>query len=192
MRSKLILIICMLVLAMVACNPVQPSANLTGTPVPSTNTPAPTAAPTNTASPDPAEFAGWFLAHSHPYYFPDANNGWGVASNGGGFILRTVDGGATWLNATPPGLPVLATRPTLSVLDVNTAWVLVPNADFFTGTLYHTSDGGLTWTSVEVPFGGAKIQFLDASDGLALADRGAGAGSQLWRCSRPVMAEPPG
>jgi photosystem II stability/assembly factor-like uncharacterized protein len=107
----------------------------------------------------------------------DANNGWGIATNDGGYLLRTVDGGATWLNDTPPGLTGIGYSTDLSVLDVNTAWVLIPNADFFTGKLYRTTDGGLTWTSFDVPFGGGSIQFLDASTGLALADRGVGLGS---------------
>jgi photosystem II stability/assembly factor-like uncharacterized protein len=110
--------------------------------------------------------------------FLDANNGWGIASNDGGYVLRTEDSGTTWLNTTPPGLSGIGYSTGLSVLDVNTAWVLAPNADYFTGTLYRTSDGGLAWTSFAVPFGGASLQFLDASTGRALADRGAGAGSQ--------------
>jgi photosystem II stability/assembly factor-like uncharacterized protein len=109
--------------------------------------------------------------------FQDSNNGWGIAVNDGGYLLRTVDGGTTWLNTTPPGVTGIGYSTILSVLDVNTAWVLVPNADFFTGKLYRTTDGGLTWTSFDVPFGGKNIQFLDASTGLALADRGAGMGS---------------
>jgi photosystem II stability/assembly factor-like uncharacterized protein len=110
--------------------------------------------------------------------FLDANNGWGMASNDNGYILRTVDGGTTWQNVTPAGLASIGYSTTLSVLDVNTAWALVPNADFFTGILYRTSDGGLTWTSFSVPFGGGSLQFLDPNTGRALADRGAGAGSQ--------------
>jgi photosystem II stability/assembly factor-like uncharacterized protein len=110
--------------------------------------------------------------------FLDANNGWGIASNDSGYILRTVDGGTTWLNATPVGLTGIGLSTTLSILDVNTVWVLVPNADFFTGTLYRTSDGGISWTSYPVPFGGGSIKFLDSNTGRVLADRGAGAGSQ--------------
>ncbi len=179
MRSKLTFIICMLVLAMGSCNPVQPPANLTSTPIPSTNTPAPTAAPTNMPLPTPPNLPVGSSPTLIHITFQDANNGWGVASNGDGYILRTVDGGTTWLNATPSGLTSIGYSTALSVLNVNTVWVLVPNADFYTGTLYHTSDGGLTWTSVEVPFGGPSIQFLDASTGLARADRGAGAGSDV-------------
>ena len=110
--------------------------------------------------------------------FQDANNGWGIAVNDNGYVLRTVDGGSTWLNATPPGTGAIGLSATLTVLDTNTAWVLVPGTDFFSGTLYRTSDGGITWSSSPVPFGGALMQFLDGSTGRALADRGAGAGSE--------------
>jgi photosystem II stability/assembly factor-like uncharacterized protein len=56
--------------------------------------------------------------------------------------------------------------------------VLVPNVDFFTGRLFSTTDGGNAWNSYDVPFGGGVLQFLNASTGRVLADRGAGAGSQ--------------
>jgi photosystem II stability/assembly factor-like uncharacterized protein len=192
MRSKVYLIISVLVLAMGACNLAQPAAIGTGTPVPVTNSPtpvapspipptaSPTPIPTDTNTPLPTPPGVPFgpsptLVHIS---FHDANNGWGVASDGGGSILRTVDGGTTWLNVTPPGLTGIGISTRLSVLDLNTAWVLVPNADFFTGKLYRTSDAGLTWTSADAPFGGGYLQFLDLSTGLALADLGAGAGSQ--------------
>jgi photosystem II stability/assembly factor-like uncharacterized protein len=176
MHSRIFLIIGVLVLAMGACTPAQPTVSVTGTPVSITDTSAPLPTATNMPLPTPlgVPVASPALIH---IAFQDANNGWGVASNGGGSILRTGDGGTTWVNVTPPGLTGIGYSTDLSVLDINTAWVQVPNADFFTGTLYRTSYGGLTWTSVGVQFGGANIQFLDASTGLALADRGAGAGS---------------
>jgi photosystem II stability/assembly factor-like uncharacterized protein len=93
-------------------------------------------------------------------------------------VLRTVDGGTTWLNATPPGIGAIGLSAALTVLDTNTAWLLVPGTDFFSGTLYRTGDGGITWSSNVVPFGGALIQFQNGSSGRALADRGAGAGSE--------------
>jgi photosystem II stability/assembly factor-like uncharacterized protein len=110
--------------------------------------------------------------------FQDENNGWGIAVNGNGYILRTFDGGSTWLNATPPGNVSIGYSASLTVLNKNTAWVLVPGADFFSGTLYQTGDGGITWSSNPVPFGGGFLQFLDAGTGRALADRGARGGSE--------------
>ncbi len=186
MRSKLILIICALVLAMGACTPAQQPANLTGTSITITNTPTPPAKAniptplaeaTNMPLPPPPDLPVVPAPALVRIDFQDSNNGWGIAVNDGGYLLRTVDGGTTWLNTTPPGVTGIGYSTNLSVLDVNTAWVLVPNADFFTGKLYRTTDGGLTWTSFDVPFGGKNIQFLDASTGLALADRGAGMGS---------------
>jgi photosystem II stability/assembly factor-like uncharacterized protein len=187
MRPKIFLIVSLLLLAMSACNLVQMSSPVMGIPVIKTDspvpvnnseTPTPVATVGSTSLPTPLNMqvvASPALIH---IAFLDASNGWGVASNDSGYILRTVDGGTTWLNATPSGLTGIGYSTNLSVLDVNTTWVLVPNADFFTGTLYHTSDGGLTWTSFAVPFGGGVIQFLDASTGSVMADRGAGLGSQ--------------
>jgi len=176
MRPR-IFFISVLVLALRACNPVQLPANLTGTPVGISNTAAPSEAVTCT----PLPTLLFIPVVSSPMLvqiaFQDTCNGWGVSSNGSGAILRTVDGGITWLNATPPGLTAIGYSAGLSVLDINTAWVLGPSTDFFNGTLYHTSDGGLTWTSVAVPFGGAGLQFLDASTGRALANRGMALGS---------------
>jgi hypothetical protein len=110
--------------------------------------------------------------------FQDEENGWGIAVNGNGAVLRTVDGGSTWLNATPPGTGSIGLSTSLSVLNSNHAWVLVPGTDFFSGTLYRTSDGGVTWSPSTVPFGGAYLEFLDSNNGRALADRGSAAGSE--------------
>jgi photosystem II stability/assembly factor-like uncharacterized protein len=144
-----------------------PESFITDTPVQTaTNTPLPPALPV-LASPALARID-----------FQDENNGWGIAVNSDGYVLRTVDGGATWLNATPPGIGTIGFSTNLTVLNANTAWVAVPAPDFFSGTLYRTSDGGITWNSNPVPFGGAYLQFLDASIGRALVDRGAGAGSE--------------
>ncbi len=109
--------------------------------------------------------------------FQDAERGWGIAVNHDGFIVRTVDGGSTWLNATPTGLASVGPSAALFVLDSEHVWALVPGTDFYAAVLYRTTDGGVTWTSNQVPFGTAYIQFLDGSAGRALADRGAGAGS---------------
>jgi photosystem II stability/assembly factor-like uncharacterized protein len=45
------------------------------------------------------------------------------------------------------------------------------------GTLYRTADGGLSWTSANIPFSSGDIRFLDANGGWALAGLGVGAGS---------------
>lgn len=178
MRFRILFIISILGLALGACSPLQLPANPTGTPVPLLATP--TSLPTSTEPPLPTPLgvpvASPALVH---IAFQDANNGWGVASNGSGSILRTQDGGATWLNTTPSGLTGIGYSTQLCVLNVNTVWVLVPNPDFYTGTLFRTFDGGLTWTSFDVPFGGGSLQFLDSSTGRILAERGFAAGSEV-------------
>ncbi len=185
MRPKSYIPVSLLVITMAACNLVNTPA--TGTPIFSTETPI---SPTSTETSSPTITVGILPAPTTPgmavvtspalthIAFQDANNGWGVASNESGYIVRTTDGGSTWLNVTPPGLTGVGYSSNLSVLDVNTVWLLVPNADFFTGRLFRTTDGGNTWSSFDVPFGGGMLQFLDASTGRILADRGAGAGSQ--------------
>jgi photosystem II stability/assembly factor-like uncharacterized protein len=182
MHSKNILLLSLLVLTMGACNPAQLPNQLTSTPFTITSTPVPLeiASPTPlppTTRPPPLDLPVVAAPVLLRIDFQNSDDGWGIAANDGGKILRTVDGGTTWLNVTPPDLTGIGYSTSMSLLDNHIAWVLVPNTDFYTGQLYRTSDGGLTWTSADVPFGGARIQFLDANTGRALADRGAGLGS---------------
>lgn len=102
------------------------------------------------------------------FYFMDESFGWGTTETK---VVRTDDGGVTWYDATPPGLDFVGYNANV-FLDVKTAWMLSDNV------LYHTTDGGSSWTSSPVPFSYAGLQFLDASNGFAMADLGAGAGSQ--------------
>lgn len=99
----------------------------------------------------------------------DTNNGWGTGEAG---VVRTTDGGSSWFIAAPDGI---SGRPTAaSFLDGSTAWVVYPSADFTSGTLYHTTDGGSTWNQVAVPFGGVSLHFVDASNGWVLFGLSAG------------------
>ena len=108
------------------------------------------------------------------FYFLNENDGWGETESQ---IVRTNDGGVTWHNATPPAQAQFGYAPYL-FLDAQTAWILISSADYTTGALYHTTDGGSTWTSSAVPFAYGSLQFLDSSNGFVLASLGAGAGSQ--------------
>ncbi len=147
--------------------PATTVPSFTLTPIPSSSeTPVPPALPV-VASPALARIS-----------FQDENDGWGLAVNDTGYVLRTVDGGRTWLNASPPGMGAIGLSASLAVLNTNTAWLLEPGTDFFAGTLYRTSDGGITWSSNPVPFGEALMQFQDGSSGRAMAERGAAAGSE--------------
>ncbi len=105
----------------------------------------------------------------------DEKNGWGITDTK---VVRTDDGGVTWYDVTPPNPPPLGYSARAEFLDEMHGWVLVadtsnPNA----GTLYRTSDGGVSWTPLSVPFGSGELHFVDPNNGWAMADLGAGAGS---------------
>jgi photosystem II stability/assembly factor-like uncharacterized protein len=174
--KKSLYFLAILLLTMAACNL---HTGGTETPTESVITEVPTAPPTGESVAIPLPVGLPVIASPSLLMidFQDAANGWGLASTDTGYILRTEDAGVTWLNVTPPGLAEVGYSTHLSILDVNTVWALVANPDYVSGTLYHTADGGATWTSNPVPFGSASLQFLDPLTGRALADRGAGAGS---------------
>jgi photosystem II stability/assembly factor-like uncharacterized protein len=186
-RRELLAVLVLILILLAACTtqagqvtPSLPAATLPVSAGTATPMPVSTVAPTLTASETPVPPAlpvvsGTALARID---FQDANNGWGIAVNAKGYVLRTVDGGSTWLNASPPGIGSIGLSANLSVLNTNHVWVLVPGPDFFSGSLYRTVDGGTSWSSNTVPFGGAYLQFLDENHGFALADRGAAAGSE--------------
>jgi photosystem II stability/assembly factor-like uncharacterized protein len=105
----------------------------------------------------------------------DERNGWGISETA---VLRTNDGGQTWFDVGPKDAQQLGYAATPDFLDRLNAWVLVADpADMLKGTLYHTSDAGVNWQSVSVPFGGGDMQFLDEKNGWMMASLGAGAGS---------------
>jgi len=112
--------------------------------------------------------------------------GWAVTQDGN-HLLVTQDGGETWLDATPEGLLSLPEgRSSLSLspffLDQDAAWF----TPFDSGLLYHTRDGGLTWSTTNLPFDSARYFFMNPYDGYALVDLGAGAGSQYVALYRTV------
>ena len=102
--------------------------------------------------------------------------GWAVTEDN---IIHTNDGGATWYDVTPPGLTEAGYSVFPEFLDVTHAWIQVvdPNNYPNGGTLYRTSDGGLTWAMFATPFSAGDMEFLDANNGWILADLGVGAGS---------------
>lgn len=105
--------------------------------------------------------------------------GWSVTQDGNQ-LLRTIDGGKTWLDATPTELhPLPEGFTSLGIdpftLDENTAW-FTPNS-VSGGILYHTQDGGISWSKNTIPFDRARYFFLNITDGYALEDLGAAAGS---------------
>ncbi|HUL13546.1 MAG TPA: hypothetical protein VLU73_15440 [Methylococcaceae bacterium] len=104
----------------------------------------------------------------------DEQNGWGINDQQ---VLRTNDGGVTWYDVSPTKSTQLGYAVSADFLDAH-AWVLVPDAnDPLSGSLFHSSDAGLTWSTSQVPFGGGDLEFLDLKQGWMLASLGAGAGS---------------
>jgi len=103
-------------------------------------------------------------------------DGWGSTETQ---VVRTNDGGITWYNVTPPGIDEAANSIKLSILNKEAVWVQTPDLENYpnSGFFFHTSDGGLTWMKTSAPFSAADITFLDDDNGWALADLGAGAGS---------------
>ncbi len=103
-------------------------------------------------------------------------DGWGVTETQ---IVRTNDGGITWYNVTPPDAIETGYSVDWFVLDNNRVWIQQPDfANYpFGGFQFRTTDGGVTWNKIDVPYSGAKISFLDSNNGWALADLGIGAGS---------------
>jgi photosystem II stability/assembly factor-like uncharacterized protein len=105
----------------------------------------------------------------------DERDGWGITDTQ---VVRTDDGGVTWYDVSPSGVDALGYAATFDFLDADHGWVaLADSTDPFTGTLYRTTDGGTTWSSSIIPFGGGDLQFLDADNGWVMASLGAGAGS---------------
>ena len=105
----------------------------------------------------------------HLLHMLDINNGWALTDTA---VVRSVDGGATWYDVTPASLNGAPVGPFF--LNASTAWLAAMGADPNTGTLYHTTDGGATWTSTAVPFGGGSIMFVDPMDGWELIGLSAG------------------
>lgn len=141
-------------------------------------TPSSTPAPYSPDTPSPAKIDAPLVESPSlvSIHFLNSLDGWGVTE---AQVVRTNDGGITWYNVTPPGLTEAGYGVVTDVLDNGHVWLLLPDYDNYphTGTLYRTSDGGLSWTSMPSPFSGADISFLDEQNGWALADLGVGAGS---------------
>lgn len=116
---------------------------------------------------------------------------WTGAATGTGAqaLQRTVDGGASWTNVTPPGLAQQSDGDEISgvfALDAAHAWVTFgPYGSAAAQTLTVTADGGRHWhTDGNLPStGGCQLQFVTPGDGWCISI-GAAAGSEgvfLWR-----------
>ncbi len=102
--------------------------------------------------------------------------GWALTEE---HVVRTNDGGVTWYNVTPPELAEAGYSVFTEFFDQFHAWIQVVDPDNYPngGTLHRTSDGGITWESIETPFSAGDLEFVDVDNGWMLADLGVGAGS---------------
>ncbi len=145
----------------------------TAAPVPTSTIP-PTGAPApSPTAPVPAAFAAVTSPNLLQIHMGDANNGWGLTDHQ---ILRTEDGGSQWFDVTPKDT-VLPARPASFFLDAKTGWAAIPQADFASGTVISTQDGGQTWSSSQVPFASGSLDFIDPQHGWNLDASNCGAGS---------------
>jgi photosystem II stability/assembly factor-like uncharacterized protein len=158
-----------LIVLLSACTPsaavTVTQAPVSVAPTPFPDTPAPSGI--NAAIVDAPTFTGIHMLNEM--------DGWAITETQ---IVRTDDGGVMWYNVTPKGLGEFGYGTTADFIDRDHAFIHITDpADPINGTLYRTSDGGLTWASNPVPFGRGDLRFLDPSNGWMMADRGVGAGS---------------
>lgn len=108
----------------------------------------------------------------------DGRIGWGLFA---GRILRTSDGGATWVDVTPTGMT--AVKGSTDAAFIGPEDALVETASLQgaspSNELAKSSNGGASWTFVHLPVSapdGLQLSFANPSDGWALAHVGIGAG----------------
>jgi photosystem II stability/assembly factor-like uncharacterized protein len=119
--------------------------------------------------------------------FSDAQHGWVVGAGGTAgdapLILRTLDGGGTWHEQTPPLPAALAG---VDFVDAKHGWVFAGNGPS-SNMLARTTDGGVTWL-VQRPhsglFGLSTVDFIDTDTGWAAGQYDSsvsGMGSGIFR-----------
>jgi len=114
-------------------------------------------------------------------YFTDANKGCAGGSDGqgNGIILRTTDGGlnwTSWINQMPSGRPGYINIYSICLTDTNTGTAVGGTSDGsrYHGTIFRTTDGGITWTSQTSGTGFYiySVGFTDTNTGTMVGDGG--------------------
>ncbi len=163
----------LVLLLLVACRgPATPPSSTTG--APPTATAAAVVPPTRTPTVVPASLQPVTPFRLLRIAFSSEQEGWALDE---AYLLRTEDGGRSWLDASPPGDLAPGPQAEAFFLDAQHAWLLTAAQGDEAASLFRTADGGQTWQVFVPPFARAWLQFLDADTGFALADLGVGAGS---------------
>jgi photosystem II stability/assembly factor-like uncharacterized protein len=170
----------LLILAAVACSPQETTSS------PVVDTLAPSLESTATQPPQPPTELPSTESPSFPVVdapqllsmrFFDGSNGWGMTSTN---VLRTEDGGTTWLDVSPAGVTDLGFGAVSYFYDASHGWLAISNPmdPAESGRLFRTSDGGASWAESTLPPSmGGRFSFIDPTNGFFMADLGAGAGS---------------
>lgn len=129
------------------------------------------------------ETTGWAVGFLHR---PEASQ-----TDSEDHILRTIDGGKTWFDVTPPELNAVPREYSYRLkvapffLDQNTAWAVFNNVDdTFNFRVWRTSDSGQTWKLSELVHEEQVWdlvigwEFIDANQGWAMVGGGVATGSQ--------------
>jgi photosystem II stability/assembly factor-like uncharacterized protein len=132
----------------------------------------PTFTPTPTSTPITAPGTIVPSPQIQKLFMQDTANGWAI---GNPYVLRTMDGGATWYNVTAPGV---STVQNAFFQNSMMGWVLATVPDSGMSSLFRTTTGGSTWTSYNLQFNGGYIQFLDDMNGFVLSGEGSGMNKQ--------------
>lgn len=143
----------------------------------STDTPAPLPSPTEPASGKTPFLPVVEAPQLTSMRFFDDSNGWGMTSSN---VLRTEDGGTTWLDVSPAGVTDFGFGAVGYFYDASHGWLAIsdPMDPAEPGQLFRTADGGASWDESTLPPSmGGRFSFVNPSEGFFMADLGAGAGS---------------
>ena len=159
--------------------PVQvidtPFANATPSRQAPTSGPGPTPAPTTAPANDPHLKAGLALNLIRTAMVSETS-GWAVGTVYGDLrqhVLFTSDGGLTWKDRTPvqalAASPATALGAVTAFFNDNVAWAvfydIVPQPNPAPLVVYHTSDGGATWSlGAALDLNGVTVEFETPSD----------------------------
>lgn len=126
----------------------------------------------------PAQAANWVAGTSGISYALQSvdmlDYTFGFAVGSGGKILKTTNGGATWVAVG--GLPNEVTIKDVDIVDINTAWAVGMEGSL--GVILKTTNGGTTWNP-QTPGQISQLYsvfFFDSSTGFAV-----GASGSIWQ-----------